>query len=236
MSVSARTHRGWRWSGILAAAAALTVIACQDGKVPTGEREFSKGRLAAGGVRSQSFPVAVEVFAPEAGDQVGDGAGMGWFVDLAIVFPGGSSLASTGFTGNQLTGAGVHANAPPFPGSFGIGKDDHFGGLIVLLSSNTEGGGSCQNLADLFNLTGPTNITDEETEIWDTWIIGAPYAGVNTRSTLWVAEARDLDGDGIWNDAPDVVADANGDGRCSEPDLKAVGLASEVAEVHFFIR
>lgn len=158
---------------------------------------------------------------------------MGWFVDLAIDFPG--DLASTGFTGNQLTGGGVHANAAPFPGSFGLGKDDHFGGLIVTLSTNTSGAGSCQNLADLFNITGPTNITEDETEIWDTWIIGTPYAGVHTRSTLMVAEARDLDNDGIHNDAPNVVTDVNNDGVCNEADLKAVGLDSDVYEKHFFI-
>ncbi|MEP7325934.1 MAG: hypothetical protein ABI836_08305 [Gemmatimonadota bacterium] len=232
MRAFATAHR-WRWSGILAAAAAIAVVACQDSsKSPTGERELSRGRLASRGVRTQSAPVVVEVFAPDEGDPAGVD-GIGWFIDLAVEFPNG--IEATGFTGNQLTGPGVHENAAPFPGTFTPGKDEKFQGLIVLLSTNTLGAGSCQNLSNLFNLTGPTYVEEDETEIWDTWIITTADFGHDTPSTLWVAEARDLDGDGVYNDAPNVVPDANGDGKCNEADLKAVGLASAVAEKHFFI-
>jgi len=233
MRVLARTYQGWRWSGILAATAVLTVIACQDGKVPTGERDLSRGSMASRGVRAQEAEATIEVFAPENGDHVGQN-GVGWFIDLAVEFETGD-VAETGFTGSQLTGPGAHNNVAPLPGNDGLGADDKFSGLIVLVSSNTAGVGACQNLADLFNLTGPTNITEDEVEIWDTWIIEGPYTGAHTRSTMWVAEADDLDGDGIFNDAPDVVNDSNGDGKCNEADLKAVGLASGVAEKRFFI-
>lgn len=50
-----------------------------------------------------------------------------------------------------------------------------------------------------------------------------------------VAVAADLNGDGIFNDAPDVVPDANGDGVVDAKDLKAIGLASKVAQVTFSI-
>jgi hypothetical protein len=232
MRAYARSPWAWRWSGVLAATAALTVIACQDSKVPTGEHELSRSRSGTEGVRAQEAEATIEVFAPENGDRVGQN-GVGWFIDIAVEFEG--NLASTGFTGSQLTGPGVHNKAAPLPGNDGLGADDRFSGLIVLVSTNSAGAGSCQNLADLFNLTGPTNITEEETEIWDTWIIEGPYTGSNTNSILWVAEADDLNGDGVFNDAPDVVSDRNGGGKCNEADLKAVGLASSVAEKRFFI-
>ena len=139
--------------------------------------------------------------------------GVGWFVDLAIEFEG--DLTSTGFTGNQLTGPGIHDNAPPFPGVFAPGKDDRFQGLISLITTTTIGAGSCQNLANLFNLTGPTNVMEDETEIWDTWIITTAAFGTHTASTMCTAVAADLDHDGIHNDAPDVVPDANGAGSAT---------------------
>lgn len=42
-----------------------------------------------------------------------------------------------------------------------------------------------------------------------------------------MAVAADLDGDGIFNDAPAAVPDANADGMCDKHDLKAFGLASD---------
>jgi hypothetical protein len=53
---------------------------------------------------------------------------------------------------------------------------------------------------------------------------------------LYTAEAGDLNKDGIYNDAPDVVPDANHDGKCDDSDLKAVGLASDAYVTDFFIR
>lgn len=232
MRAFARSYRGWLWSGILAAAAVLTVGACQDSKDPLAGRDPGRGGRPTATVRSNSTPVVVEIFAPDEGDLAGVG-GIGWFIDIALEFPVG--IEHTGFTKNQLTGPGVHQNAPPFPGTFTPGKDDAFGGLIVLVSTTTIGAGSCQNLANLFNLTGPTYVEDDETEIWDTWIITAPAFGNNTSSKVFVAEAGDLNHDGVYNDAPNVVADANHDGKCNAADLRAVGLASEVGQKEFFI-
>jgi hypothetical protein len=231
---SMRQGKVGRWPILPLAAAGLVLgaLACGDSNSPVNERSASQGSRMASSVRAQDAAVDIEVFAPENGDVVGVD-GIGWFVDLALEFEG--DIASTGFTGNQLTGPGVHENAPPFPGTFTPGKDDRFGGLIVLFTTTSFGAGSCQNLANLFNLTGPTNVLEDETEIWDTWIISAPLFGVHTRSTMFVAEAADLDHDGIHNDAPDVVEDSNHDNICNEADLKAVGLDSRVAEKQFFI-
>jgi hypothetical protein len=218
----------------LAAVAALITVACSGGgSAPTAESAQVAGAERANVNPQQTEPVECEVFAPGDGDQAGVN-GIGWFVDLDCEFPG--FLRTTGFTGNQLTGPGVHNNAPPFPGNFAPGKDERFAGLITLISTTTIGAKSCQNLSNLFNITGPTNVADDGTEIWDTWIISAPNFGRNVRSILWVAEAADLNHDGVYNDAPDVVPDANHDGRCDATDLAAFGLASEVTTVHFFIR
>ena len=180
----------------------------------------------------KKYPVSVEMFAPDNGDRVGVG-GRGWFVDLAIEF--GGSLESSGFSDFQLTGPFGHDNIPPMPGTFSAGRDDRLPGLVVIMPTTTLGAGPCQNIANLFNLTGVTNLTDDEVEIWDTWIVGAPLFGVDTRTKILVAVADDLNGDGIYNDAPDVVEDINGDGRCTSRDLRALGLASNIAKARFYI-
>lgn len=176
--------------------------------------------------------ILIEMFAPEQGYHVGSG-GRGWFVDLALEFE--TTLDRTGFSAFQLTGPGAHNNVPPMPGTFSLGADDRLPGLIVLVSTTSVGAGSCQNIANLFNLTGITNIEDGETELWDTWIVGAPNFGVNTDSAIYVAVAADHNGDGVYNDAPGVVPDANGDGQCNKRDLKAFGVASNIEQARFFI-
>lgn len=177
-------------------------------------------------------PVQIEMFSPAKGDHVGI-AGRGWFVDLAVQYK--ATLDVAGFSGFQLTGPAGHNNAAPFAGTFSPGADDRLPGLIVLVSTTIVGAGSCQNVANLFNLTGVTNMTANEVELWDTWLVGAPNFGVATASKVFVAVADDLNGDGIYNDAPSVVADVNGDGMCDAKDLKAMGIASNIATTRFFI-
>jgi hypothetical protein len=173
--------------------------------------------------------VAVEVFSPRTGDVAGKES-KGFFVDLALRYP---SLAASG-AGFQLTGPATHQNQAPFPGVFAAGTDEKLPGLIVLLSTTTVGARNAQNLANLFNLTGFTN--QKTNEIWDTWIVGAPSLGRNVRSVLRVAVAADKNKDGIYNDAPAVVPDSNHDGRINAADLKAYGVASNIAVVPFEIR
>jgi hypothetical protein len=172
--------------------------------------------------------VNLQVFAPRSGDTAGK-ASKGFFVDLAVQYP---SLASSG-ADFQLTGPTVHQNQAPFPGAAAPGADEKLPGLIVLLSTSTVGAKNAQNLANLFNLTG---FTDQKTnEIWDTWIVGAPLFGKNVRSVLRVAVATDRNKDGIYNDAPAVVPDANHDGRINATDLNAYGVASNIVAVPFRI-
>ena len=182
--------------------------------------------------RNDDKSAHVKMFVPTNGDQVGIG-GRGWFVDLALQFD--TTLDKTGFSAFQLTGPMGHNNVAPFPGTFSVGTDERLPGLIVLVSTTVVGAGSCQNVANLFNLTGITNATADEVELWDTWLVGAPNFGVNTESQVYVAIASDLNGDDIYNDAPNVVPDANGDGMCDAKDLKAYGLASNIAKSRFFI-
>ena len=182
-------------------------------------------------------PVRIEVFAPERGANAG-ASGFGWFVDMEVDFLG-KNLQQAGFSGLQLTGPGVHNNVPPFPGAFSTGRDDRLPGLVVLTSTtnNTLPGfsGPGTNLANLFNLTGITNRDDKETELWDTWIVGAPIAGQNVNTTLTVAVVDDLNQDGIFNDAPNVISDLNNDGRIDADDLKQLGVASNIVTVPFRI-
>jgi hypothetical protein len=186
---------------------------------------------AAGGgstTKNANAPVQVEVFSPRTGDIAGKQS-KGFFVDLAVRYP---SLASSG-ADFQLTGPTAHQNLAPFPGRFAAGVDEKVPGLIVLLSTTTVGARNAQNLANLFNLTGFTN--QKTNEIWDTWIVGAPSFGKNVRSVLRVAVAADKNNDGIYNDAPAVVPDSNHDGRINAVDLKAFGIASNIAVVPFQI-
>ena len=96
--------------------------------------------------------------------------------------------------------------------------------------------GPGQNLANLFNLTGVTDRTKRSTELWATWIVGAPLFGRNTAPTAYVAIAADRDHDGIYDDAPDTVLDADRDGDKDEQDLNAYGVASNIETIDFFIQ
>ncbi|GAA4689324.1 hypothetical protein [Nocardioides nanhaiensis] len=181
--------------------------------------------------------VDVEILAPGRGDNAGI-AGAGWFVDLDIDFHD-TTLAGTGFTANQLTGPAAHNNTAPFPGTFSTGTDDRMPGLVVLTSTTNSTlpgfSGPGTNLANLFNLTGVTDRSKDDVELWDTWIVGAPIAGKDVTTTLTVAVIDDLNHDGIYNDAPGVVPDQNADGRIDRRDLEAIGVASKIETVDFRI-
>ena len=62
--------------------------------------------------------------------------------------------------------------------------------------------------------------------------MGASIAGQDVDTTLTVAE---LNHNGIYNDAPDVVPDSDGDGLVGVRDLKAFGVASNVERHKFSI-
>jgi len=189
--------------------------------------------------------VELHVFSPERHHNAGVG-GKGWLVDLEVRYPG-TSLATAGIDPAnplQLTGPGVHADAPPFPRSFSPGRDDHLPGLVVLasttkddrptLGATTAFRGAGTNLANLFNVTAVTDRTAKDFEIWDTWIVGAPIAGQNVDTVLTVAVMAP-GADGIYNTAPSYVNDVNGDGNINAQDLKMLGAASEIEQIPFHI-
>jgi hypothetical protein len=207
-----------------AAAVAVAALVAGTTAASTGATPFAGKRASA----TARPPVKVQVFAPRPGDVVGKQS-KGFFVDLALRYP---SVAASG-ADFQLTGPGTHQNQAPFPSAFAPGIDEKLPGLIVLLSTSTIGARNAQNLANLFNLTGFTN--QRTNEIWDTWLVGAPAFGKNVRSVLRVAVAADKNKDGIYNDAPATVPDANGDGRINAADLKAFGVASDIVAVPFRI-
>ena len=174
----------------------------------------------------------IKVWVPRSGDVAGVG-NKAFFVDMSIRYKH-SDLLGAGFTSPQLTGPGAHQNLPPFPKPATIGHDESVPNLVVLLDGTSVGAKQGQNLAGLFNLTGVTNREDDEVELWDTWMIAAPAFGTGS-ATLRVAVVDDLNHNGILDDAPDTVADSDGDGDVDSKDLEALGLASGVREVSFTI-
>jgi hypothetical protein len=172
----------------------------------------------------------ITVFAPGKGDVAGIGS-RAFLVDLAVQFDG--DLASTGVT-PELTGPGPLQNAGPFPGTFSLGANkDHFPGLVVLLSSTIIGAGAGHNLSNLFNINTVTNQDDAGTEIWSTWIVGAPNSfgkvGEQTPSHLFVAVVEGI--------APDVVTDMDGNGVFNRKDLRLMGykVISNTPKVDFVV-
>jgi hypothetical protein len=185
---------------------------------------------AARGAREEEKSASIKVFAPGKGDVAGVGS-RGFLVDLAVQF--NSDLAGTGAS-LELTGPGPLQNAGPFPGTFSLGANlDHFPGLVVLLSSTTVGSGPGQNVANLFNINAVTDQDATGTEIWSTWIIGAPNAfgkvGEKTPSHLFVAV--------VEGTAPDVVADMDNNGAFNKKDLKLMGykVISNTPQVDFVV-
>lgn len=190
----------------------------------------AKAQTAARTASANNQPVEVEVFAPEKGHAAGRSA-KGFIVDLEAEFPTG--VAATGAK-EELSGPAAHANTPPFPSPFGPGKDDAFPGLIVMLSTTEIGAGPGQNLAGLFNLVGFTDRKPGETEVWATWIVGDSLFGQG-RSKAYVAIAKDKDKNGVFDDAPASVPDANGDGKVNQIDLRKFGVASNIEAIPFTI-
>ena len=123
----------------LAAAAAVATLAAAGSVGAAASTTPVAAQVAPSTAQARGHhPVSLEVFAPGNGDNAGIG-GAGWFVDLEADFPGGANgLARAGFSGFQLTGPGVHANAAPFPGSFSTGRDDRIPGLVVLGSTTNS--------------------------------------------------------------------------------------------------
>src|SRR6185437_7506701 len=156
----------------------------------------------------------IHLFTPNSGDRSGIDS-KGFFIDLKedMNLP----LERSGFGGQG-----------PAPGA---GKDSRNQSLIVLMSTAKAGAG--QNLAGLFDIVGVTDQEPGKTQIWATWQAGKPNFGSGP-STVTVAMAGDTNHDGVLNDAPDKVADADADGDVDAKDLQAIG-ATSIKSVDFTI-
>jgi len=173
--------------------------------------------------------VNLKLLTPRSGDLSGVKS-RAFIVTLSARFKG--NLASTGVS-PELTGPDFHSNTPPFPGSFGLGTNDHFPGLVVLLSSTKVGAGAGQNLSNLFNVTSVTSQTKNATTISSTWIAGTANIfgtpGQITSSRLFVAIVK--------GKAPATVQDLDKNGIFNEKDLERMGfkVISNVQKVNFFV-
>ena len=187
-------------------------------------------------------PVKLKVFRPLNGDVAGYDA-RGFVTSASFEFPG--DLTTTGLgvginpaTGLQqsyaeLTGPGAHQQLPPYHGTFSVGVNEHFLGLVVLQDTarfnlRTTPGAfqyttnnllDMKNIADLFEITALQNQTTKGTAVWTDWIqggsanFGPQNAVVQSKILVTVVEGT----------APAAVTDANGDGKIDEKDLTAMG-------------
>jgi hypothetical protein len=207
-----------RWSALGLAVAAVAVLA------PTALADGS----------DESRAAHVEVLSPRPGASTGI-EGKAWMLDLAVRYRDG--LSSAGWTGPQLTGPDKHNNVPPAPGVFSTGRDDKLPGLVVLLSTTVAGKpgftGPGTNLANLFNVTAIAEQGHHGSTIADSWLVGGAFFGTNTDVVLTVAVVKDLNGNGVLDDAPATVPDVNGDGIVDARDLRALGVASNIETVRF---
>jgi hypothetical protein len=134
-----------------------------------------------------------------------------------------------------VDGVSVGAGAPVF----GFGRNEAIPGLVVVFNNTpTALGGPGRNLANLFQFTGFQDKLDFGGRtlyrfIQTIWIVGAP--GWCGWTKAFAAVVSDRDGNGLLDDAPDTVPDANGDGIIDEKDLSALGLASNIATVVFYV-
>jgi hypothetical protein len=194
------------------AAAASASIAYAAGGAPLDAHAQGGGGAAAasGGGGSAN----IHLFTPTSGDHAGIG-GTGFFVDLKADM--NLPLARSGFGGQgPATGAG---------------KDKRFPSLIAVLSTAKAGPG--KNLAGLFDVVGVTDQSADKTQLWATWQAAKPNFGTGA-STLTVAIADDTDHNGVLDDAPDTVPDADHDGDVDQKDLQAIG-ATSIKSVDFTI-
>lgn len=189
-------------------------------------------------------PVKLQVFRPLNGDVAGYDA-RGFVTSASFQFPG--DLTTTGLgvginpvTGFQqsyaeLTGPGAHQQLPPYHGTFTVGVNEHFLGLVVLqdtgrfnLRTTPELGAfqyttdnlvDIKNIADLFEITAIQNQTTKGTVVWTDWLQGGS-ANFGPRDQVIKSKILVTVVEGT---APAAVTDANGDGNIDEKDLTAMG-------------
>ncbi|GAC1394462.1 MAG: hypothetical protein NVS4B11_29570 [Ktedonobacteraceae bacterium] len=161
-------------------------------------------------------PVVVTVFSPGKGDKAGI-AGAGNVIDLALD-------AATPADNTFLSAANGYKPFFNVPGSatFHPGFDPGAPGLVVLLSTTktipgTPFQGPGTNLAGLFQINGVASVNAGTTaEVWSTWQIGKPIAGVGVHTMLTVFV--------VSGTAPTIIH--------GEPEDQS-GLISNIVQVPF---
>jgi hypothetical protein len=189
-------------------------------------------------------PVKLQVFRPLNGDVAGYDA-RGFVTSASFEFPGDLTTTGLGQGINpvtliqqsyaELTGPGAHQQIPTYHGTFSVGVNEHFLGLVVLqdtgrfnLRTTPELGAfqyttdnlvDIKNIADLFEITALQNQTSKGTAVWTDWLQGgsANFGPLDqvTKSKIIVTV--------VEGTAPAAVVDANGDGKINEKDLPAMG-------------
>ncbi len=153
-----------------------------------------------------SPPIKLTVFAPGPGDVSGV-AGADVIVDLALDAAPGHN--------DQLVGQPRFID--PTDPAFGPGPSPAVPGLVVLLSTTKAFDGPQTNLANLFQLTGIATINGNQKEVWTTWLVGKPIAGVDVDTVLTTFV--------VSGAAPKVVP----------TDLSTLSILSNVVTVKFHI-
>jgi hypothetical protein len=124
---------------------------------------------------SPNTEIQVTVFSPRPGEVAGIG-GAGFIVDLALD-------ASPGH--NADLESSVRFIAPTDP-AFGPGFNPAVPGLVVLFSTTKAFSGPQTNLANLFQITTFETVNGNQKEVWSTWLVGKPIAGIDVDTTLTV--------------------------------------------------
>lgn len=203
------------------------------------------------------FPVKLVVPIPSAGDIAGYDA-RAYIVAASLQFPGALSTTGLGqgvnrITGNptttaELTGPGAHQQISFFPGDFtATANSDHFPGFVMwqdtfrgnLRVARTPANIykdpllDVKNVAGLFEISTVINQTTKGTKVWTDWLQG----GSGNFGPLDEVTETNMVAVQVAGQAPDVITDANKDGKIDERDLTAMGykVISNTVKIKFYL-
>lgn len=204
---------GWKARDPLNTARRALGVAVLDGKL------YAVGGLDSDAAVSKKLEVftpwrvTVNVVAPLQHKTVGETGGTGWGVTLRLIYYN-MTVAETGvdpYVKVAADGSSV-ANAK-------------LPGLMVAIPVGSD---PVPNLANRFNVVAINNVSSTQVEVMATWLVedaSILVSGANV--TIYAAVVDD-------NAAPDSIVDSDYDGVL-DAEFKALGLASNVAKISFYI-
>ncbi len=207
------TSDGWKARDPLNTARRALGVAVLDGKL------YAVGGLDSDAAVSKKLEVftpwrvTVNVLAPLQHKTVGETGGTGWSVTLRLIYYN-MTVAETGvdpYVKVAADGSSV-ANAK-------------LPGLMVAIPVGSD---PVPNLANRFNVVAINNVSSSQVEVLATWLVedaSILVSGANV--TIYAAVVDD-------NAAPDSITDADFDGFL-DAEFKALGLASNLAKISFYI-